>query len=108
MFVKNNTDKVSKEMQISGLKETLKSLKNLEVFSRYDVEPILKTIKNILSCYNCIPNKCLKKRINHLLSVICYPTELKMNVKSLIVEIETLLESNNEDIKKIDETESPI
>lgn len=108
MFLKKNIDKISKDMQIAGLKEILKNLKNVEEFTRYEIEPILKTLNNILSCYNCMPNKCLKKRIQYLLSGIYNVSEIKINVQSLIAELETMLSSNTEDNKETTEKVSPI
>jgi len=100
VFIQKNSNKILNDMQIAGLKETLKSLKEIEKFSRCEIEPILKTIKSILSCYNCIPNKCLKKRIKYLLGNTYNTNELKINVRSLIGEIEILLSSYTEDTKE--------
>ena len=56
---------------------------------------MLKTLKNILTSYNCIHNKCLNKRIKFLLYE--YNTDIiRYNTISLIAELESLLKSINE------------
>lgn len=99
MLFKKNIDKICKDMQIAGIKEALNNLKQLEEFSRAEMVPILKTLQNILYCYNCIPNKCLNRRIKYLLNNGFNASEIKINIKSLIAEIETMLESTDKSIK---------
>lgn len=98
MFKKTNKDTVSKAMQNAGLKEVLKNLKEMEDFSRSNTHPIVLTIECIISAYNCIPCKCLAKRVKKIKSLSAI-NELKYNIKSLIYELEAFLDYYKDDIQ---------
>ena len=98
MFKKTNKDTVSKAMQNAGLKEVLKNLKEIEDFSRSTIHPIILAIECIISAYNCIPCKCLTKRVKKIKTIYA-ENELKYNIKSLIYELEAFLDYYKDDIQ---------
>jgi len=93
-----NKNSTCKDMQNAGFEKAIEILKSLETFSHCEVDPILCSILESLTCYNCTPCNCLKKRIKKIRDNY-NETYLKNSIKMLIAELEILSNNNKKENK---------